>query len=377
PRRIRMTRVHLEEDAAKLLHRPNDASGGHTLVDVNRAGSALMEMVGEPDIRTPDEARAFLVQLRAILRYIGVSAANMEEGNLRCDANVSVRPKGSDQMNAKVEVKNMNSFRAVQRALVYEIDRQTRLMKEGQPIAQETRGWVEDRGVTVSQRSKEQAHDYRYFPEPDLPPLAITPARIAALRARLPELPDAKRERFERAYGLTPAEAHILVETRARADTYEAAVVLAGDDEAQRAARARPVALLLIGDVAGLLNELGGDAELSSSALTPAHIAELVRLVEAGTVTAATAKEVLAVAFESGELPSAIVAARGLGQVRDDAEIARIAVAVVEANPKPVADYRAGKDSAIQFLLGQVMRETRGRADPGEARAALQAVLDA
>ena len=374
PRAIRLERIHLEEDTARLLHREHD--GGYSLLDVNRAGVALMEVVSTPDLHSAEEAVAYLRKLRQTLRYLEVSDADMEKGSFRCDANISLRRPGA-ALGSKVEIKNMNSFRSVQRAIEFEVERQAAILDAGGAIDQETRGYVDATGHTASQRSKEGAHDYRYFPEPDLPPLAITPARIEALRARLPELPDAKRERFERAYGLARAEARILVETRARADAYEAAIALAGDDDDARAARARPVALWLIGDVAALLNERGRDAELTDTALTPAHIAELVRLVEEGTITAATAKEVLAVAFESGELPRAIVEARGLGQVRDDAEIARIAAAVVAANPRPVADYRGGKDSAIQFLLGQVMRETRGRADPAEARAALQSVLDA
>ena len=373
-RAVRLERIHLEEDTARLLHREHD--GGFSLLDVNRSGVPLMEVVSTPDLRSAEEAVAYLRKLRQTLRYLEVSEADMEKGSFRCDANISLRRPGAE-LGSKVEIKNMNSFRAVGRAIEFEVERQAVILDAGGAVEQETRGYSDATGHTVSQRSKEEAHDYRYFPEPDLPPLAITPERIAALRARLPELPDAKRERFEREYGLTHAEARILVETRARADAYEAAVALAGDGAAERAARARPVALWLIGDVAALLNERGGDAELADTALTPAHIVELVRLVEEGTITATTAKEVLAAAFESGESPRAIVEAGGLAQVRDDAEIARIAAAVVEANPKPVADYRGGKDSAIQFLLGQVMRETRGRADPNAARAALRSVLDA
>ena len=371
---IRLGRIHLEEDTARLLHR--EADGGYSLLDVNRSGVPLMEMVSQPDLRSSAQAVAYLRKLRQTLRYLGVSDADMEKGSFRCDANISLRKPG-DPLGSKVEIKNMNSFRAVQRAIEFEIGRQAAILDAGGTIDQETRGYIDATGHTVSQRSKEEAHDYRYFPEPDLPPLSITSERTAALRDELPELPDDRRARFEADYGLSADEARILVETRARADAYETAVALAGDDDAERAARARPVALWFIGDVAALLNELPGDAELADTKLTPGHIAELVRLAEAGTITAATAKEVLVAAYESGETPSAIVEARGLGQVRDDAEIARIAAAVVEANPKPVADYRGGKDSAIKFLVGQVMRETRGRADPNEAQAALRAVLDA
>ena len=371
---VRLERIHLEEDTARLLHREDD--GGYSLLDVNRSGVPLMEIVSAPDIRSATQAVAYLRKLRQTLRYLEVSDADMEKGSFRCDANISLRKPG-DPLGSKVEIKNMNSFRAVQRAIEFEVVRQAAILDAGGSIEQETRGYVDATGQTASQRSKEEAHDYRYFPEPDLPPLSITSDRTEALRARLPELPDARRVRFEAQYGLSPDEARILVETRARADAYEAAVALAGDDDPQRAGRARAVALWLIGDVAALLNELGGDAELSDTKLTPGHVAALVRLTDAGTITAATAKEVLVAAFESGEMPDAIVEARGLGQVRDDAEIARIAAEVIEANPKPVADYRGGKDSAIKFLVGQVMRETRGRADPNEAQAALRAALDA
>ena len=376
---VRLERIHLEEDTARLLHReasPGDGGGGYSLLDVNRSGVPLMEIVSAPDIRSATQAVAYLRKLRQTLRYLEVSDADMEKGSFRCDANISLRKPG-DPLGSKVEIKNMNSFRAVQRAIEFEIVRQAAVLDAGGSIEQETRGYVDATGQTASQRSKEEAHDYRYFPEPDLPPLSITSDRTAALRDRLPELPDARRARFEATYGLSDDEARILVETRARADAYEAAVALAGNDEGERAARARAVALWFIGDVAALLNDLGGDAELADTKLTPGHVAALVRLADAGTITAATAKEVLAAAFESGDMPDAIVEARGLGQVRDDAEIARIAAEVIEANPKPVADYRGGKDSAIKFLVGQVMRETRGRADPNEAQAALRAALDA
>ena len=372
-RDVRLERIHLEEDTARLLHREED--GGYSLLDVNRSGVPLMEIVSAPDMGSAAEAAAYLRKLRQTLRYLEVSDADMEKGSFRCDANISLRRPG-DPLGSKVEIKNMNSFRAVQRAIEFEITRQASILDAGGGIEQETRGYVDATGQTASQRSKEEAHDYRYFPEPDLPPLSIDAGRTETLRARLPELPDARRDRFERDYGLARDEARILVETRARADAYEAAVALAGDGDAERAARARPVALWFIGDVAALLNEVGGEAELADTKLTPGHVAELVRLTDEGTITAATAKEVLAAAFESGETPRAIVEARGLAQVRDDAEIARIAAEVIEANPKPVADYRGGKDSAIQFLLGQVMRETRGRADPNEAREALRAALD-
>ena len=366
-REIELERIHLEEDTARLLHREGD--GGYSLLDVNRSGVPLMEIVSTPDMHSSEEAVAYLRELRRTLRYLDVSDADMEKGSFRCDANISLRRPG-DPLGSKVEIKNMNSFRAVQRAIESEIRRQTVVLDSGGSVEQETRGYIDATGGTASQRSKEEAHDYRYFPEPDLPPLEIGEARLADIRARLPELPDAKRERFEREYGLAATEAGLLAETRARADAFEAAVA------ASKPERAPAVARWLIGDVAALLNQAGGDAELADTPLTPGHVAELVGLVEDEVITAATAKQVLAAAFESGDAPGAIVEARGLAQLRDDEGLARIAAEVIDANAQAVADYRGGKESAIKFLVGQVMRATRGRADPNEAQSALRSVLD-
>ena len=366
-REIELERIHLEEDTARLLHR--DGDGGYSLLDVNRSGVPLMEIVSTPDMHSSEEAVAYLRELRRTLRYLDVSDADMEKGSFRCDANISLRCPG-DPLGSKVEIKNMNSFRAVQRAIESEIRRQTVVLDSGGSVEQETRGYIDATGGTASQRSKEEAHDYRYFPEPDLPPLEIGEARLADIRARLPELPDAKRKRFEREYGLAATEAGLLAETRARADAFEAAVA------ASEPERAPAVARWLIGDVAALLNQAGGDAELTDTPLTPGHVAELVGLVEDEVITAATAKQVLAAAFESGDAPAAIVEARGLAQLRDDEGLARIAAEVIDANAQAVADYRGGKESAIKFLVGQVMRATRGRADPNEAQSALRSVLD-
>ena len=366
-REIALERIHLEEDTARLLHREGD--GGYSLLDVNRSGVPLMEIVSTPDMHSPEEAVAYLRELRRTLRYLDVSDADMEKGSFRCDANISLRRPG-DPLGSKVEIKNMNSFRAVQRAIESEIRRQTVVLDSGGSVEQETRGYIDATGGTVSQRSKEEAHDYRYFPEPDLPPLEIGEARLAEIRSRLPELPDAKRERFEREYGLAATEAGLLAETRARADAFEAAV------GASKPGRAQAVARWLIGDVAALLNQASGDMELADTPLTPGHVAELVGLVEDELITAATAKQVLGAAFESGDTPAAIVEARGLAQLRDDEGLARIAAEVIDANAQAVADYRGGKESAIKFLVGQVMRATRGRADPNEAQSALRSVLD-
>ena len=369
-RHVQLERIHLEEDTARLLHRDGGSGEGYSLLDANRSGVPLMEIVTQPDMHTSEQATAFLRTLRQMLRYLDVSDADMEKGSFRCDANVSLRPVGQKELGAKVEVKNMNSFRAVARALESEIRRQAEVLDDGGRVVQETRGYISATGGTISQRSKEEAHDYRYFPEPDLPPLLTTQETVERLRSQLPELPEAKRIRFEQQHGLASEEARLLVESRERADAYEEALSLSRPERAQTLAR------WFIGDVAKLLNAAGSSAELADTPLTPAHVTELVDLVEDGAITAATGKEVLQAAFESGKTPSAIVEERGLRQVRDDDELDRVARQVIEANAKAVADYRGGKESAIQFLVGQVMRETRGRADPGDAAEMLRRHLD-
>ncbi|MEX1021549.1 MAG: Asp-tRNA(Asn)/Glu-tRNA(Gln) amidotransferase subunit GatB, partial [Dehalococcoidia bacterium] len=369
-RRVQLERIHLEEDTARLLHR-DDGAEAYALIDVNRSGSPLMELVTRPDMHSGAEAGAFLRKLRQTMRYLGIADADMEKGQLRCDANVSLRPRGQEELGTKVEVKNMNSFRSVQRAIEFEIERQAAVLDGGGRLVQETRGYVDATGETVSQRSKEEAHDYRYFPEPDLPPLVIDDAVREEIRGRMPELPDARRARFERDYGLTADEARTLTDSRERSDAYEQAVAEAG------AALARPVALWFIGEVAKHLNERGQEAELSDTPVTPSHIAELVRMAEAGEVTSTTAKEVLGVVFEAGERPSAVVQARGLGAVSDEGAIDAIVARAIDANPKAVEDYRGGKPSAIGFLVGQVMREAKGRADANQVTDLLRRRLDA
>ncbi len=366
---VHLERIHLEEDTARLLHRDSGAET-YALVDVNRSGSPLMELVTKPDMHSGAEAAAFLRTLRQVMRYLGIADADMEKGGMRCDANVSIRPRGSTTLGTKVEVKNMNSFRSVQRAIEFEIKRQSRVLDAGGHLVQETRGYVDATGETVSQRSKEQAHDYRYFPEPDLPPVLVEPELVEALRAEMPELPAARRTRFEQAYGLTPDEARTLTDSRERSDAYEAAVRVAGE------AHARPVALWFIGDVAKHLNELGVEAELTDTKATPEHVGELVRLVQDGTITQSTAKDVLAAVFETGEAPAAIVDARGLRVERDEGAVDALVAAAIEANPKAVEDYRGGKASAIGFLVGQVMRQAKGRAEAGTVTELIRRRLD-
>ncbi len=358
-RRIGITRVHLEEDTAKLIHVKSPAGEAYSLVDVNRSGVPLMEVVSEPDMRSPEEARAYLVKLRQILRYLDVCAGNMEEGNFRCDANVSLRPMGASELGIKVEVKNMNSFRSVYRALNHEVERQQEILDAGGRIPQETRGWVDDQGVTASQRSKEYANDYRYFPEPDLPPIVVDRQWLEEIRAQMPELPDAKRARFLSDYGLSEYDVSLLTETRPKADYFQAAVALA--PEAKRQKRAKAVANWINGELAGLLNAT--NMGISDAKITPNALSQLIDLQEDGTISGKTAKSVFQEMFESGRDPIQIVEGAGLVQITASGEIAAAIERVLENNAKAADDYRGGKEEALKFLVGQVMRETRGRAN--------------
>ncbi len=352
--RCGITRVHLEEDTG-TMHHAGDVlqSAASSLIDFNRCGVPLMEIVGEPDLRTPEAAREYLVRLRQILTYIGVNDGNLEKGSFRCDANVSLRPHGQTELGVKVEVKNMNSFRAVQHALESEIERQTAILDAGGTLVQETRGWVETQGRTISQRSKEQAHDYRYFPEPDLPPLRLDAAFVERVRATLPELPEARAQRFQTAYGLTAYDAAVLTDTRESADAYEA-LVAAG-------VPAKLAANWQNGDVAALANE--HHQPLQRSGLGIAGLASLLRLVETGTINGPTAKELLAELYVSGGDPEATVRERGLGQVSDTAALTALVDAAIAANPGAAADFRAGKQQAIGQLMGAVKAASGGKAD--------------
>jgi len=342
-------------------------------VDVNRSGLPLMEMVSEPDMRSPEEARAYLVKLRQILRYIGASRANMEEGNMRCEPNVSVRPVGQSHLNPKVELKNINSFRHVYDAIVFEVKRQTAVLESGGTVAQETRGWREDRGEAVSQRTKEYADDYRYFPEPDLPPLVVSREWVEEIRSRLPELPDAKRLRFREQYGLSAYDIGLLTETRAKADFFEAAVAVSPPDQRQQ--RAKAVANWMNSDFARLLNAAG--REIEDAPVTPAALAELIDLQEDGTISGKTAKDVFEEIFKSGRSPRQVVEEKGLPQITASDEIAAAIERVLTEHAKAAGDYRRGKEGALQFLVGQVMRETRGRANPALVNQLLVEKLDA
>ena len=361
-RRIGVTRVHLEEDTARSMHRANEAGEEYSLVDVNRSGTALMEIVSEPDVRSAEEARLYLTKLQQILRYLGVSRANMDEGNMRCEPNVSLRPRGQAEFGVKVELKNINSFRAVYHAIEYEVERQRALLDAGEPVAQETRGWRENQSRTVSQRGKEFADDYRYFPEPDLPPLKISPAYVEELRARLPELPEAKQRRFIDQYSLGAYEAGLLTSTRARADYYEQALEPAREHGERLHARAKTVANWMLGDFARLLN--AANVDIGDAKVAARDLHELIVLIEDGTVSNTSAKGVFEEMFRTGAPPRKIVEEQGLTQIGSSEELSGVVEQVIAANPKPVADFHGGKDTAIKALIGLVMRETKGRAKP-------------
>ena len=372
-RDVGITRVHLEEDVAKLQHR-DGPDGGYSLLDVNRAGVPLMETVSEPDMRSPEEARSYLTKLRSILRYIDASTANMEEGSFRCDANISIRPKGSTELGVKVEVKNMNSFRSVYNALVYESDRQAGLFSGGRKIEQETRGWVEDRGVTVSQRSKEQASDYRYFPEPDLPPLVIEQSWVDEVRNRLPELPDDRADRYAAQYRLTAYDAGLLTAAKPTADFFEAVLKAGGGEGPGARSLAKAAANWILSELTRLMNAAGSSFE--DLRFPPKHLVELIRLVEDGTLSASMAKTVFEEMFESGGSPTAVAEKRGLVQISDTDAVQAAVNQAVEDNPQPVKDYLSGKDTAIRYLVGQVMRITRGKANPQVAVELLRSKLE-
>ncbi|MCI0397369.1 MAG: Asp-tRNA(Asn)/Glu-tRNA(Gln) amidotransferase subunit GatB [Chloroflexi bacterium] len=350
-RRIRIRRVHLEEDTGKLTHL-EDGSG--SLVDFNRSGVPLLEIVSEPDMRSVEEARVYAMKLRQILRYLGVNSGDMEKGVIRFEANVSLRPAGSQALGTRTEVKNLNSFRALAEAAAYELERQAAILDASGQVVQDTMGWSESRRETFSQRGKEEAHDYRYFPEPDLPPLQIAPAWIEAIRAALPELPDARVARYTSALGLTPYEARVLAEERPVAEWFEAAVTVGGAPKA--------VANWLINALFSLMNE--HRLSIDQVKLTPAGLVELIGLVDKGAINTNTAKEVLAEMFASGRPAGEIVQARGLAQISDEAALAAVVAGVLAQNSQQVANYLAGKETLRGWFVGQVMKATGGKANP-------------
>jgi aspartyl-tRNA(Asn)/glutamyl-tRNA(Gln) amidotransferase subunit B len=364
-KRIGITRLHLEEDAAKNLHEGFSQSATKAYIDYNRCGTPLIEIVSEPDMRTPEEAYAYLTALRQILLYTGVSDCNMEEGSLRCDANVSVRPRGLKEFGTKVEVKNLNSFRFLQKALEYEIERHISVLESGGRLSQETRLWNQAESHTVSMRSKEKAHDYRYFPEPDLLPVHISSAWREEVRRRLPELPEAKRARFVTAYGITPYDAEVLTSTQALADYFEA-VVKAG-------APGKAAANWMQTELLRGLKDSG--KEINASPVSPAALSELVKLVEAGKITAAVGKKVFATMFDSGRSAADIVAAEGLGAQVSEAAIEQAAREIIARNPDNVAKFKSGNEGVFKFFVGQVMKATRGQANPQAVNDILRKLL--
>jgi aspartyl-tRNA(Asn)/glutamyl-tRNA(Gln) amidotransferase subunit B len=351
-KRINITRVHLEEDVAKSWHR-----GDYSLIDVNRSGVPLMEVVSEPEISSPEEARDYLIRLRNILRYLGVSTGNMEEGSFRCDANISIRPVASKEFLPKVEVKNMNSFKAVYQALEYESRRQQELLEEGGETVQETRGWIEEKAITVTQRTKEYADDYRYFPEPDLPPLVLDRGWIEEIKAKLPELPEARRDRFMTQYGLSMYDANVLISSRAMADYFESCVKLVDPG------KAKMVSNWLLGDFSRLLNAT--NTEIENVKISPKYLAEMLGLVDNGTISGPAAKAVFEEMFHTGKGAGEIITEKKLSQISDAGEIREVVKQVMANNTGAVADYTSGKQQALTFIIGQVMKATRGRANPG------------
>jgi aspartyl-tRNA(Asn)/glutamyl-tRNA(Gln) amidotransferase subunit B len=364
-KRMGITRLHLEEDAAKNLHEGFSHSAQKAYVDYNRCGTPLSEIVSEPDMRTPEEAYAYLTTLRQIMLYTGVSDCNMEEGSLRCDANVSVRPRGSKEFGTKVEVKNLNSFRFLQKALEYEIERHIGVLESGGRISQETRLWNQAEGHTVGMRSKEKAHDYRYFPEPDLLPVHVSAAWREEVLRTLPELPEAKRTRFVSSYGITQYDAEVLTNTQALADYFEF-VVKAG-------APGKAAANWMQTELLRRLKD--SNKEITASPVSPSALADLVKLVESNKITGVIGKKVFATMFESGRAATEIVAAEGLGAQLSDSEIEKAAREVIEKNPDNVAKYKSGNEGVFKFFVGQVMKATRGQANPQAVNNILRKLL--
>jgi len=364
-KRVGITRLHMEDDAGKSLHEGFPDADQWTHVDFNRCGVPLIEIVSEPDLRTPAEAYAYLTTLKQILEYTEVSDCNMEEGSLRCDANVSVRLRGAPKFGTKAEVKNLNSFRYLAHALEYEIGRQIATIEAGGTIAQETRLWNVAAGRTEPMRSKEFAHDYRYFPDPDLLPVMVSEHQMEEVRQAMPELPEAKLARFSGVYGIAPYDAGVLTATRALADYFEAV--------ARAGAPAKAAASWISIELLRRLNDAGKD--ISECPVAPDALADLLARVDKGEITAASGKKVFAAMYESGKRASEIIAAEGFAQITDASAIEKIARAVLEKNPDNVAKYRSGNEGVFKFFVGQVIRETRGQANPQMVNEVLKRVL--
>ncbi len=366
PKQVGLTRIHMEEDAGKSLHEGFPDSDRKTYVDLNRGGVPLIEIVSEPDMRSAAEAAEFFSRLRDILVWLGVNDGNMEEGSLRCDANVSVRPVGQEKFGTKAEVKNVNSFRYLEKALEFEIGRQIAVLRDGGTVKQETRLFDSTTGRTMSMRSKEEAHDYRYFPEPDLPPLVVDEARVAAVRGTMPELPEARRQRFVASYGIPAYDAGVLTQSAALADYFE---------KTAAAGNAKAASNWIMGELSRVMNERAID--VAQVTMTPAALAGLIALIDKGTISSAIAKEVFAKMFDSGRTADDIVKAEGLAQIGDESSIVSAIRDVMAKNADAVSQYRAGKQQTFGFLVGQVMKATGGKANPKLANQLLKRELDA
>ena len=363
---IRLIRIHLEEDAGKSIHGENLADPTRSYVDLNRTGVPLLEIVSAPDLRSAQEAKTYLQKLKTILEYIEVCDGNMEEGSLRCDANVSLRPKGAQELGTRTEIKNLNSFRNVQRAIEYEIERQAEVLDGGGRVVQETRLFDANRGVTQPMRSKEEAHDYRYFPDPDLVPLCIDQEWIERVRQDLPELPDTRRQRFTTHYGLPDYDAEVLTASKEMADYYEATVRLYNQPKV--------VSNWVMGDVMRELNRQHHSPQQAS--VTPMHLAELLRLIDDGVLSGKIAKTVFEEMYRTGKPAPTIVAEQGLVQMSDSAALADILTKILADNASQVADYRAGKQKVLGFFVGQTMKATQGKANPAVVNELLRKLLD-
>lgn len=365
-KKIGITRAHLEEDAGKLVHAGADGLAGssYSLVDLNRAGTPLLEIVSEPDMRSPQEARQYMEELRNIVRYVGVCDGNLEEGSMRCDANISIMPKGSTKFGTRAEIKNVNSFKALERALEYEIDRQIELVEDGEEVVQETRLWDDNAGVTRSMRGKEDAHDYRYFPEPDLMPLEISREWVERIKATMPELPEQKRQRYME-LGLSEYDASVVVEQMDLAMFF--------DEVLKLGANPKIAVNFLMGEISAYLKE--EKLSINESKLTPENLVELISLIEKATISNNIGKQIIVDMLKDGEKASAIVEKKGLSQISDTGAIKEIAQKIIDANPSQVEAYRGGKDKLFGFFVGQVMKETKGRANPQAVNEILKELL--
>ena len=350
-KKIGLTRIHMEEDAGKLMH---DEHNPVSYVDLNRAGVPLIEIVSEPDMRSPAEAADYLKRLHEILVYLEICDGNMEEGSFRCDANVSIRPMGQKEFGTRAELKNMNSFRNVQRALEYEIKRQQYLIENGEKVVQETRLWDDAQGVSISMRSKEEAHDYRYFPDPDLVPIMVDDAWVEKMRRELPELPTAKRERFIKDYSIPEYDAGVLTADKALAQYYEDVVKLCG--------KPKQASNWVMGDVLRFLNE--DKLDIHKCPITAGALADMIKLIEEGTISGKMAKDIILDMYKTGKPPQKIIEEKGLVQITDEGELIKTLTAIIAANPGQLADYRGGKEKLFGFFVGQAMKATQGKANP-------------